>query len=48
MVCPVFGKEFYKLGSSIAALSKTFSTDTRRGMLDCTAQISRSYLQEFV
>jgi len=29
---PVFGKEFYKLGSSVAALSKTFSLDTRKGL----------------
>jgi len=28
----VFGKEFYKLGGSVAALSKTFSLDTRKGM----------------
>ena len=31
VVCPVFGKEFYKLGSSIAAMSKTFSLDTHKG-----------------
>jgi len=31
-MCAVFGKEFYKVGSSIAALSKTFALDTRKGM----------------
>jgi len=30
-VYAVFGKEFYKLGSSMAALSKTFALDTRKG-----------------
>jgi len=29
---PVFGKEFHKLGSSVAGLSKTFALDSRRGM----------------
>jgi len=31
-VCAVFGKEFYRLGSSVAALSKTFALDNRKGM----------------
>lgn len=31
----VFGKEFYKLGTSVAALSRTFSLDTRKGWSWC-------------
>jgi len=34
-VCPVFGKEFYKLGSSVDTLSKTFALDTHKGMASC-------------